>query len=309
MRVLITGAGGFVGRHLVTALRAAYPGIVLIETGLRLDAGAVEPLDITDFDAVRAKFAAARPDFCFHLAAISAVPLARAAPERSWAVNLHGSLAVARAILQAAPDCGLIFASTSEIYGASFRSGKSLDEQALLAPMNLYAATKAAADLALGAMENDGLRLVRLRPFNHIGPGQDTAFAIASFARQIAAIEAGSTKPELMVGNLDAYRDFLDVRDVVDAYALCLRHFVQLKGQVLNIASGQATRIGDVLQSLIGESTAPRIDVTIDPTRLRGPEITHAIGDASRARALLGWQPRTPLRQTLADMLAWSRAH
>ena len=204
--------------------------------------GPHESLDITDHAAVRTLVRRVRPDACVHLAAISAVPAARQDPALAWNVNLHGSLALAGALLETVPECRLIYVSSADIYGRSFLSGLPLDEMAAPAPMNTYAATKAATDLALGAMVGEGLLVVRLRPFNHTGPGQSTVFVVPAIARQVARIAAGLQKPVLELGALDPVRDFLDVRDVCDAYVACLAHPAIPPGTILNIASGQPRR-------------------------------------------------------------------
>jgi GDP-4-dehydro-6-deoxy-D-mannose reductase len=251
---------------------------------------------------------AARPDACIHLAAVTAVADARRDPDQAWRVNLHGTLNLAQALLEHVPDCRLLFASSSEIYGRSFEPGRPLDEMALLAPMNPYAVTKAAADLALGAMANDGLRVVRLRLFNHTGPGQSDAFVLPAFARQIARIEAGLQAPPLRVGGLDSRRDFLDVRDVCSAYVACLRRDAELPAAaILNVASGVPRCIGDILDELLGLAGLD-IEVSTDSSRLRGVEIRTASGDAGMAREVLGWAPTVPWRQTLTDVLADWRA-
>ena len=168
--------------------------------------------------------------------------------------------------------------------------------------------TKAAADLALGAMAGDGLRVVRLRLFNHTGPGQSEDFVLPAFARQIALIESGRQAPPLRVGGLDSRRDFLDVRDVCDAYVACLRCEHDLApGAVMNIASGVPRRIGDILDALL-DLAGLKTEVATDTARLRGASIASASGDATRARQLLDWEPRIPWQQTLADVLADWRA-
>ncbi len=294
-RILITGASGFVASHLVPALRAAFPGAALTLCG----AG---DLDVTDAGAVRALVARVRPEACVHLAAISAIGAARQDPALAWRVNLLGTLALAEALR--AQDALLVYPSSAEIYGASFRAGRPLDETAAPAPQNTYAATKAAADLALGAMAADGLRVVRLRPFNHTGPGQTEAFVVPAFAAQAARIAAGLQPPVLKVGNLDARRDFLDVRDVCAAYAAAITRAETLPpGAVLNLASGTPRRIGDVLDDLLRlAGVAPRIEP--DPARMRPSDIPTAAGDASAARAALGWAPRIAWPDTLAAILA-----
>ena len=292
-RILVTGSSGFVGRHLLPLLKSSFPGVKIF----------AERVDVTKRDAVVQVVRGAQPDACIHLAAISSVVAAKRHPEPTWRVNLEGTLNIAEAVLEYAPGCRLLFASSSEIYGGSFTRGQPLDESALLAPMNNYAATKAAADLALGSLANDGLRVVRLRLFNHAGPGQSEAFVVASFARQIAQIEAGRQPPRLLVGALDSQRDFLDVRDVGSAYVACLRAAPKLPpGAILNIASGIPRRIGDILDELINISGL-QPEIIIDAARTRSFEIVSASGDAARARQLLGWSPKTPWIQTLADVL------
>jgi GDP-4-dehydro-6-deoxy-D-mannose reductase len=293
-RILITGSTGFVGGYLRTALAAQWPDAALI-------AG---DADVTDAAAVHRMIEAARPDAVVHLAGIASVPAARLAPDRAFAVNLGGSLAVARALIDTAPTCLMVHVGSAECYGGSFRTGVALDETAALAPLNTYAATKAAADLALGAMAAEsGLRLVRFRPFNHTGPGQSDAFVIPAFAAQIAAIIAGSQPPVIKVGNLDAARDFLDVRDIVRAYTLAIARANDLPpGTIFNLASGTPRRIGDVLHTMISAAGRP-ITVEIDPARLRPVDIPSAFGDASAADRSLGWRPTIDLTTTLQDML------
>lgn len=284
-------------------MQAAFPDAEILATGL----AAAQKLDVTDAVAVERLFSSFQPDACVHLAGIAAIGMAKAEPRQAWAVNFHGSLNVGQAILAVAPQCRMIFISSAEVYGASFKSGAVLDETALLAPLNLYAATKAAAELALGAMTSDGLRLLRLRPFNHTGPGQSEAFVVPAFAGQIARIEAGLAQPEIAVGALEPERDFLDVRDVCAAYVAGLAAFDRLaNNSVLNLASGKPARIGDILDRLLAQ-TGAKIRVTTDPKRLRAVEITRAVGDASAARRLLGWQPTYGLDQTLTDVLMASR--
>lgn len=292
-RILVTGAGGFVGRHLLPALATAFPEAELFPA----------EADLCDPAAVDAEVALLEPDACVHLAAVSAIPAARGDPERAWRVNLHGTLALARALLVHAPAATLLYASSADIYGAAFRAGVPLDEAALPMPQNTYAATKAAADLALGAMSAEGLRAIRVRPFNHTGPGQSPAFVVAAFAEQVARIRAGLQPPRLRVGALDPFRDFLDVRDVCRAYALCLRHGDRLApGTVLNVASGTPRRVGDVLSALLALAGVSA-EVETDSSRLRPADIPTATGNAGRARDVLGWEPLIPWEQTLADVL------
>lgn len=289
-RILITGASGFVGRHLLPALAAAWPTTVLL----------TPDFDLRDAEAVRQAVRTAAPDVCVHLAAVSSVGAARSDEVTAWQVNLHGSLLLAQALLRHVPACHLMFVSSADVYGEGSRA---VDESSPLGPRNLYAATKAAADLALGAMLADGLRLIRLRPFNHTGPGQSAQYVVPAFARQIARILAGRQTPVLQVGDLSAWRDFLDVRDVCAGYiASIARRDTVPPDVILNLASGQSRRIGDVLDEMLALAGI-RVDVQTDPMRLRRGTADRFCADVKRAGALLGWAPKIPWRQTLADVL------
>ena len=293
-RILLTGAHGFVGGHLLAQLRTAFPDAQLF----------TERFDVTIEAEVRRAVQVAQPDACVHLAAISAIAASQADPAAAWQVNLHGTLTLARVLAEDAPGSTLLYTATADAYGRSFIRGAPLDETAALNPMNVYGATKAAADLALGAMAQSGLRIIRMRPFNHTGPGQTPAYAVPAFARQIARMMAGKQPATMTVGALDPTRDFLDVRDVCGCYVACLRRASDIAtGTILNVASGQARRIGDVLDELLSLAGVTAV-IETDTARLRPTEIQTAVGDASLARELLGWSPAIPWRQTLADVLA-----
>ncbi len=308
MRVLVTGAGGFVGPYLIAALRDQFGGeLELFATSKdhvpHPSVGTIEALDVCDAVAVEEIVRRLQPDHIFHLAGLAAVPKAAANVDLAWTIHLFGSLYIARAILNNVPNSFLHHVSTGQVYGASALPGLALDETALLAPNNTYSATKASADLALGALAAEGLRCVRLRPFNHIGPGQSEDFVVSSFAMQIARIEAGLQEAVIRVGNLDAERDFLDVRDIATAYALAIKKSGELEaGTVLNIASGRPIRIRDILHRLV-ELSGVRIAVEQDAARMRPSDIPRFIGDAARARQILGWSPKWDFETTLTDIL------
>jgi nucleoside-diphosphate-sugar epimerase len=300
-RILLTGAGGFVGQHLALALRAAFPAADVVPTSV-MPRGDIRSLDVTDADAVLRTVRELQPDACIHLAGIAAIRAARGDPDRAWAVNLTGTLRLARAVMAEAPACRFVFASSAEVYGRSFRAGRPLDETAVLAPGNTYAATKAAADLAIGALALERLDAVRLRLFNHTGPGQSPDFVVAAFARQVARIEAGLQPPVMQVGALDPFRDFLDVADVCAAYVAAIDATLPDPGTILNVASGTPRRIGDILEALCGlAGIAPRIET--GSALLRPAEIPTASGDATRAREVLGWKPVTAWETTLRSVL------
>ena len=308
MRILITGASGFVGSHLVPELAQMLgKDAVIFPTARR--AGQIHgmgalPLDVTDETAVDRSISDLAPTHVIHLAGVSSPVHASVDVMGAWRINVIGSLNVAHAILRRAPQCWLIFAGSGLVYGDTAKSGKPLDEGALLAPDSEYPATKAAADLALGALAGRGLRSIRLRLFNHTGPGQAEAFVVPGFAAQIARIEAGRQPPVIRVGNLEAARDFLDVRDVTRAYALAILKSAALDpGLVLNIASGVPRTIRSVLDALLRLSSMP-IAVEPDPSRMRPSDTPVYVGNAEAARRRLEWVPKHPFSDTLASVLA-----
>jgi GDP-4-dehydro-6-deoxy-D-mannose reductase len=308
--LLVTGAGGFVGRHLLALLRERFPAAVLI-AACRPEDGALPSLDLADrvvpFDLLEPAASAAlisetRPDGLVHLAAQASVAASFSDPWASWQANLMGTVALAEAVQRHAGHCRFVLASSAEIYGLSFRKGAPLEEDAPLCPANPYAASKAACDLAVGEMALRGLDTVRLRAFNQTGAGQSASFVIASFARQIARIEAGFQAPVMQVGALDRWRDFIDVRDVCAAYGAALEAR-SISGSVYNIASGMPRRIGDILAALIAR-TGVKPAVEVEPTRLRPTDVERIVGNSTRARHELGWTPVVPWDETLDTVLS-----
>ena len=312
-RILITGGSGFVGSHLVAALTARewdcdiIVGTIDSPSPARNDRVRRFTLDITDASQVRSVLGAVRPTHLVHLAAIAAVSSSQHNIRQTWKVNLDGTLNVVLALAEALPDCRLIYCGSAEAYGASFRAGRPLDESAPLNPVNPYGASKAAADLMVGQMAEQGLRAVRVRPFNHTGPGQSIDFVVPAFAAQIARIERGEQPPVITVGNLSAQRDFLDVGDVVDAYCRIIARFDDLPaGCVMNLASGHAISIADILDRLVAMSSA-KIEVEQDSARMRPSDSPIVVGDAGLARRLLGWEPKIDFSTTLAAVLDYYR--
>jgi len=311
MRVLVTGADGFVAPYFLAALRSAggfRPEIICtVRKQKTLGGNGERYLDVTDADAVLRIFADVKPTHVMHLAAISAPNLANNEPNAAWTTNVMGTLNVARAILTLLPQCTLIYAGSGLIYGASANSRLAVNEDSLLQPADEYAATKAAADLALLALAGRGLRNIRLRPFNHTGPGQSEAFALPSFAAQIARIERGLQDPLIRVGNLEVERDFLDVRDVAAAYVSAVQRAHKLApATIINIASGQLYPVKYYLEYLLSKSSA-RISVEVDPTRLRSNDASTPRCSIERAYRLLGWKPTKKMEETLDDMLKYWR--
>jgi GDP-4-dehydro-6-deoxy-D-mannose reductase len=308
--LMVTGAAGFVGRHLLAQLRERFPAARLI-AACRAEDGVLPSLDgadrVVSFDllepeACAAMIAETQPDGLVHLAAQASVATSFTDPLASWHANLMGTIALAEAVLRHAGHCRFVLASSAEIYGLSFRGAAPLDEEALLRPANPYAASKAACDLAVGEMALRGLDAVRLRAFNHTGPGQSASFVVASFARQVARIEAGQQAAAMQVGALDRWRDFLDVRDVCAAYVAALEAGSVL-GRVYNIASGTPRRVGDILDALIARSGVIPV-VAVEPVRLRPTDVERVVGNAARAQRELGWAPTVPWDETLDVVLS-----
>jgi GDP-4-dehydro-6-deoxy-D-mannose reductase len=285
-QVLVTGASGFVGTHLLDVLGA--------------EAVSTE-VDITAPEAVGAAVREAQPRAVVHLAALSWVAESWREPARVWEVNTIGTVNVLEAVREERPDARVLVVSTGEVYGRAERFPTT--EDASVAPVSPYAASKAAAELACAQAREVGVDAVVTRAFQHEGPGRDERFAIGSWTRQLAELElaGGGT---LRVGNLDVERDITDVRDVCRAYELLLEPSVP--AGVYNVATGRSVRLAEVVDLLVGMARAP-VAVEQDPERLRPVDLPVQCGDASRLREATGWQPEIPLERTLSDMLEAAR--
>lgn len=297
MRLLVTGASGFVGAHLCSLLGRLGHDV----TTLSRDGVVDYPIDICDADAVGRAVEARRPDGIFHLAAIAYVPDAEGDAARAHQVNVEGT----RTLLDAAAAIGarVLFVSSGAVYGDGAGVAPPFREDAPLAPHGVYARTKVDAEAECLA-RNGRQEIVRVRPFNHTGPGQAPSYVCSSFAKQVVEVELGVRAPTVEVGDLDAERDFCDVRDVVRAYALALDGGES--GAVYNVCFGTPTRVGDILETLAGLASV-KIEVRTDQERLRNCEPSRLWGDNTKIATTLGWRPEIPLRRTLADLLDWWR--
>ena len=293
MRAVVTGGLGFVGRHLVRHLREAGDEVTT------LDHHGDHAVDITDGPAVAAALADVRPDAVYHLAGWADVGASWRDPVAVLRVNAEGTLHVLRACTAAGVDRVLAVAS-ADVYGVVTEAELPLTESSPLRPTSPYAASKVAADaLAQQAFLGHGLGVVRVRPFNHLGPGQSEQFVAPAIAARIARAERDGDDA-IAVGNLSARRDITDVRDVVRAYRLLIE--AGAAGEVYNVCTGEDLAVQTLADLLVGLARRPMALVP-DPALLRPVDLPVLRGDASKLRAATGWAPRIPVEQTVADLL------
>ena len=315
MRALITGITGFAGSHLADFLLAEHPEVEVFGTfrwrsrrdNIEHLEGKVKLLetDLRDYASVHTALAAARPDAIFHLAAQSFVPTSWNAPTETLTSNVVGQTNIFEAVRALGLDPAIQIACSSEEYGLVLPHETPIKETNPLRPLSPYAVSKVAQDyLGYQYFQSYGIKAIRTRGFNHTGPRRGEVFVTSNFAKQVAEIEAGLNPPVMRVGNLDAVRDFTDVRDMVRAYWLATRR--AKPGEVYNIATGSGITIRAMLDKLLALAKV-EVKVETDPARLRPSDVEVLIGDSSKFRADTGWEPRIPFDTTLADLLDYWR--
>jgi GDP-4-dehydro-6-deoxy-D-mannose reductase len=297
MRALVTGASGFVGRHLVEHLEATGDDVVRTDVDH-------EGADITDADSMRDLFASTRPDAVYHLAGWSDVGGSWGADQEVFRINAEGTLSVLLAAQHAGVERVLVV-SSADVYGIVAEDELPLTEESPVRPVSPYAVSKVAADfLGLQAFLGRRQGVVRVRAFNHLGPGQRERFVAPAVAARIARNErdGGDVVP---VGNTTPRRDFTDVRDVVRAYRLLVEHGTP--GEAYNVCSGVDVAIADLVDRLLRMAARP-MRLEEDATLLRPVDVPVLRGDSTKLREATGWVPEVPLDRTLVDILDAARA-
>lgn len=300
----MTGGNGFVGGHLRQALGGGSTESTVLVAGREPECDIA--LDLADPASVESAVRSVRPDLVIHLAGEASVAAAAKDAAETWRINVVGTLALATAFGEVSPEGGFFFTSSAEVYGAAFLDGPA-SETTPSAPTSVYGETKLAAERLLAAVLPQAARLVTVRPSNHFGPGQDARFALPSFARQIAEGERAGGPVSIRVGNLDAARDFMDVRDVVRAY-VALLDLPRAAGarDTYNVASGVTHSVGELLDMLRARAVVAT-GLVIDPQRQRANEIPVAAVDAGLLRSATGWMPAFPVEASIADILGDAR--
>ena len=299
-KLMVTGEAGFVGgfiRQAVAAENNAY-NFELIPS---------PDLELRDADGVVRICAAIAPDYVIHLAAQSFVPASFSNPRETYEINFLGTLNLLQALKLSGFNGRFLFVGSGDTYGLVAPEALPLSENSPLKPRNPYAVSKVAAEaLCYQWSQTEGMDIVMVRPFNHIGPAQSEQFVVSDFARQVMEIKLGRSGPEIGVGDIDVTRDFTDVRDVVRAYLMLLL-CAGNSGEIYNVCSGRECSIREILQRLLAlaEVTA---DIRQDPARLRASEQRRVYGDYDKLHRATGWQPEIGLEQSLLDNLTyWER--
>lgn len=305
MRVIVTGASGFVGRYLIQELTANRHDVVALDRRLpepAIPVAAHYETDLRNMETLTSIVDREQPDACIHLAAISSIPTCKDNPLQAMQVNVIGTQHLLEVFRNTAPAARFLFVSTGHAYGVAARE-ETVDEDVGLAPDSLYAASKAAADqLTLAYARTYNMPTLVARPNNHIGPGQSSQFVVASLAAQIKALATTPPPHSLSVGNLESVRDFTDVRDVVRAYRLLLES--GQAGQAYNIGSSKEVSVGWIVKTLCSLAGVTPTMV-VSPARFRPTDHSPRL-DTGRIRKDTGWAPSIPLETTLRDILAAS---
>lgn len=298
MRAYVTGGSGFVGAWLRAHLEEQGDDVVLTDA----------EVDVTDGEALALSLIPAAAHVVYHLAALAHVGHSWRDPGRTFEVNALGTLRVLEAAASCAVPPIVVVVSSAEVYGRS-AGDEPLTEKAELRPATPYAVSKVAAEyLGLQAWLGRQLRVVRVRPFNHFGPGQSPDFVVSGLARRIAQAEQAGGG-EVRVGNLAAARDFTDVRDVVRAYRLIVEATLSdgnLAGEVFNVSTGRAVVIADVARALCDLATVP-VELAVDPALFRPADVPVFVGDSAHVRSVTGWAPRIPFAATLSEIFDYWR--
>lgn len=292
MKVLITGVNGFVGRTLLGSLRTGVEKIYGIDLEGKGDN--IYPVDITDPIQMTSCIKEISPDFIFHLAAVSRVDVTN--HQNIFDINVSGTLNLLSASIKLKKIPAFLFVSSSQVYGRVDKSRQPITEDEPVNPVNLYGASKAAGENIVMAFHHEfGLPAVIVRPFNHTGRGQAGHFVIPKLIREFR-----NNTARIELGNLQVYRDFLDVRDVVDAYIRIMNNFTD--GEIFNISSGECVLLTDII-SIIRKKTGHNPEIISDDSLRRKNEIDFSMGDSSRIKQKLGWEPLYTLAETLEWML------
>ncbi|MEO0135994.1 MAG: GDP-mannose 4,6-dehydratase [candidate division WOR-3 bacterium] len=301
-RILITGAEGFVGSHLVKVLKETLAMIIpTCYPPLRPKTGKYVEMDILNFEMVRETLKIHNPDIIFHLAAISSVAKSFIDRPATYNTNIMGTVNLLESALALNKKIKFIFVSTCEVYGG----GENLKEDSPIMLKNPYAVSKYAGELICREYSGNNIEVMILRPFNHTGPGQTPDFVLPSIARQIAEIERGKKIPLIEVGNIEVKREFMNVLDVVGAYKLAIEKFVP--NEIFNISSGRSYALGTVIE-LFKKFARVDFEVKVDPTRIRKTDIMVLEGNGEKFAKLTGWSPKIPLEKTVEDLLNYWRA-
>lgn len=307
MRALITGASGFVGRYMIKFLvEKKYEVIAAFhpEWPKELEHENIYAVqtDITDRNALRVLLKEYLPDEVYHLAGIAVTTSRERVPY--YKVNLCGTVNLLEAIREITPLSRVLFVGSANGYGPVPELLQPIDEDLVLRPVNHYAASKAAADMAACAYAEEGLHIVRARPFNHTGPGQITDYVCSHLAKQVAEIRLGLKEPSIEAGNIEAARDFTDIRDVVRAYWLLLQK--GKPGEVYNICSQKAYSIREIISLLAGIAGID-IKINVRTDLLRKTDIPILVGSREKIYQATGWEPEIPFEDTLKDLLEFWR--